>query len=671
MSFSLKLFGGAALEGAQGPVSGPAVQRHRLALLALLAGTRSRSVGRERVMAFLWPERESDPARRLLNQSVHALRHELGADAILSVGEDLQLNPAIVRSDVAAFEEALGRGDNDAAVALYTGPFLDGFFLDDAPEFEQWAQTERDRLANARAKAIESLAERAERAGESARATEWWRARAAHDPYDTRVAIRLMQAMERAGNRAGALQHGGTHQRLLRDELGIERVPEVDELVARLRADGQAGPRADWHAREPDGEVPATSFREVASPAIPSRSPGAVDMAGGDASRSRTVLAAAAIVIVAALIAGGSLLGGPRRGTNEPTVQPASIDAIAQAVARELELRQRGDTSPRTPAHRTANIAAYELYLRGTDPTLTRSDSGVQRGLEYFRRAVALDSNYAAAWAGLARMTMRSSGNVPAVRRQTRDSAEALVRKSLALDDSVAEAHAILAVLRLRAYDFAGAERHFTRALALEPNHARNREWYAKFYLMEARPADALAEATRTLSLAPLSPTANAEYAHALLVNDRCAEALPRLESLKDVHPPLLRVGAITAACLMKLGRWNEALALIGSDNDPYSMALRGYSLARMGRADQARRIQDSLRTLWQLDSIGAYLLAFIPAGERNRTEAFRWIERSADDMSLGYFPGISLATAGPPLDELRDDPRMVRILDRLRNQNR
>ena len=74
---------------------------------------------------------------------------------------------------------------------------------------------------------------------------------------------------------------------------------------------------------------------------------------------------------------------------------------------------------------------------------------------------------------------------------------------------------------------------------------------------------------------------------------------------------------------------------------------------------------------LWEQDSIGAYLLAFIPAGRRDLPEAFRWIERSAEDMSLGYFPGISLATASAPLDELRDDPRMLRILDRIRRQNR
>ena len=103
MSFSLKLLGGVTLAGERGALAGPAVQRHRLALLALLATVRPGTVSRDRLMAWLWPERDIEPARRLLNQAVHALRQALGADAILSVGEDLQLNPQVVQCDVVAF----------------------------------------------------------------------------------------------------------------------------------------------------------------------------------------------------------------------------------------------------------------------------------------------------------------------------------------------------------------------------------------------------------------------------------------------------------------------------------------------------------------------------------------------------------------------------------------
>jgi TolB-like protein/Flp pilus assembly protein TadD len=140
-----------------------------------------------------------------------------------------------VRCDVRDFEDALARGELARAVGLYTGPFLDGFFLADAPEFEHWATRERERLATAYARALESLAEGAERERDYRGAAEWWKARAANDLLDSRVALRLMRALEAAGNRAGALQHASVHQRLLQEELGLQLTPEIAELVQELR----------------------------------------------------------------------------------------------------------------------------------------------------------------------------------------------------------------------------------------------------------------------------------------------------------------------------------------------------------------------------------------------------------------------------------------------------
>jgi DNA-binding SARP family transcriptional activator len=235
MPFSLKLFGGVALAGAQGPLRGPAVQRHCLALLALLAASRRQAVSRDQVIAWLWPERDVEPAVRLLDQTVAALREALGADAIGTAGEDLLLDAGQIQCDVVVFEEALAAGAADRAAALYAGAFLDGFFLDDTPEFEHWVERERARLGKAYARAVEALAEAAERAGDAREATDWWRARAAHDPFDSRVARRLMQALEGMGNRAGALQHAASHQQLLREELEIEAAPGIQVLAEQLR----------------------------------------------------------------------------------------------------------------------------------------------------------------------------------------------------------------------------------------------------------------------------------------------------------------------------------------------------------------------------------------------------------------------------------------------------
>src|SRR6185437_6883866 len=143
------------------PLTGQAVQRHRIALLALLAVSAERGFSREKLLGFLWPESETDNARQLLNQAVYSRRKALGDDAILSHGDDLRLNLDVVHSDVAEFEDAMNRRDYAAAAHLYCGPFLDGFSLGEAQEFEWWVDRERQRLAGAHLRALEALAESA------------------------------------------------------------------------------------------------------------------------------------------------------------------------------------------------------------------------------------------------------------------------------------------------------------------------------------------------------------------------------------------------------------------------------------------------------------------------------------------------------------------------------
>src|SRR5919108_1097885 len=98
--FTLHLFGGVGLKDERGFITGPAAQRHRLALLALLAVHRD-GVSRDKLIAYLWPERDSKQGRNLLKQGVHALRRALRDDAILAAGDELRLNSSVVQTDVA------------------------------------------------------------------------------------------------------------------------------------------------------------------------------------------------------------------------------------------------------------------------------------------------------------------------------------------------------------------------------------------------------------------------------------------------------------------------------------------------------------------------------------------------------------------------------------------
>ncbi|HEX5868879.1 MAG TPA: hypothetical protein VFY65_00615, partial [Longimicrobium sp.] len=132
-------------------------------------------MGRERIIGLLWPDHRTDAARHLLSESLYVLRKELGEDAFVSAGDEVGLNPAVVLSDVAEFERAMDEGRLEDGTRLYRGPFMDGFFVSGAAEFERWAETERDRLARAFTRALECLAEEADAARRAQDAAGWWR----------------------------------------------------------------------------------------------------------------------------------------------------------------------------------------------------------------------------------------------------------------------------------------------------------------------------------------------------------------------------------------------------------------------------------------------------------------------------------------------------------------
>jgi DNA-binding SARP family transcriptional activator/tRNA A-37 threonylcarbamoyl transferase component Bud32 len=237
MSLWLRVLGGARVEGPDGPLRGRAAHRRRLAVLALLAAAPRRTLGRERLIGYLWPDSPADAARHLLSESLHVLRKELDENLFLSSGDEIGLNPEILRCDLIEFSAAIAAGDWKRAVEYYGGPLLDGFYVDDAPEFERWAEARREELAREYARALEALAEASEAAGDPVAAAAWWTRFAVHDPFNSRIALRLMEALAAGGERARAIQFSAIHSARLREELGIDPDPEIERLVERLRSE--------------------------------------------------------------------------------------------------------------------------------------------------------------------------------------------------------------------------------------------------------------------------------------------------------------------------------------------------------------------------------------------------------------------------------------------------
>ena len=785
--FHLETLGMLVLREPEGraSVAADAQQSRRLALLAVLAASGGRGCSRDRLLLLFWPDSSQQRARHSLEQLLYLIRRTVDASVFAGVNP-LRLNPAVMTSDVAELEQSLREGDLEAAVALYHGPFLEGFYLSDSPEFEQWMEGERARLEAAYTKALERLAQSAEGAEDHEAAVGWWRKLADADPVSSRNALGLMRALAKAGEHAAALRHADRYQKLVKQELGTSAGPEIASLAAEIRAGAETArsaparpapatpaprplsPRAPSESRERTLEPPtlaprarrhssraalygiaafllavvifaATQLRdappdtpvaEAAAPSIAvlplsnlSADPGDALLADGMTEELIAMLAKTGDLRVIAstsvfafrdrqtdvrsiadsLRVSNVLEGGVQKIGSRLRVQVRLVDArdgstrwsetydreiedlfvvqqeIASAVARELGARLGGRAATR-PSRHTQNVAAYELYLRGNDPVHLRSDSGPHQALEYFRQAVALDSTYAAAYAGMARMyaRLRATEDPGMPIRDLEALSLQTALKAVALDDSLAEAHAAVGTIQMNiAGDYRSAEVELKRAIELDPTQARTHEWLVLLYLRTGRPAEALSEARRALEIDPLSSSAHAELANALIANGRYDEALTHLAHIQNVQPPLLRTAQIAAQAYAMKEMWEEAIAAIrplaerdlaAASSTSQSAALYGYLLARSGQREEADRVLQTLLARSQRTSTGAFDVAAVYAGLGDFDQAFAWLDRMIDDGSV---PQPHFSIMSPLFEDLRRDPRFERVRERLGIQNR
>ena len=311
--FRLETLGSLALTG--GPAAAVTTQRRRLALLALLAVAGERGLTRDKLAAYLWPDSPSDNARHGLEQLLYELRRQLGNSVVLGP-DPLRLNPETITSDVTEFRQAVARGAPVEAVELYRGPFLDGFYLSDAAEFERWAQEERSHLAGKYAWALEGLADAARGGRDHAAEIAWRRRLVATDPLNGGSALSLMRALASAGDGAGALQYARVYETLMREELDSAPDLPFKTFVQELRAaQASAAPSDEPASHGANSDATPSPLAELAPlPALeglPRRS-----AAPWASRRVVAVLAALVTVITGAIVA---FVWQPHRSLDEST----------------------------------------------------------------------------------------------------------------------------------------------------------------------------------------------------------------------------------------------------------------------------------------------------------------------------------------------------------------
>ena len=754
-------------------------QRKGLGLLALLAVAGDRGLTRESVVAFIWPEIGDERARISLKQLIHSLRSQLRAPELLLPTAELRLNPEVITSDVGDFRAAVEKADHESAAALHASPFLDGFYLKGADEFERWAATERSSFALSAARAVEAMARQSAERGDTRAAVDWWRRLASADPLSARAATGLMLGLDAAGERAAALQHARVYEQLMRTELGASPDPTVLQVIERLRGSSAASPpepttsgvgtvrsastsidttlasepdaitapRPDgvqstrWPARmmvaalaagvvalglwmrssrvtRPDSAAATVgaSLAPSGAPSIavlpfantsgdPANEPfsdgltdeliatlSAIDglrVAGRTSSfalkgKRLGVRAVADTLGVATVLEGSVRREGQRLKVAAQLVNTVSgtvlwtqtydrelvdVFAVQEDIARAIggvlrvKLLRDGSERIRRP---TEDAVAHDLYLRGrylVNLRLTRE--GAARAEQYFKQAIARDSSYASAYAGLSDIHTRRAVFGFGRPQEEFASARAYALRALALDSSSAEAHTSLAhVLCMHDFDWKGSEREFRRAISLSRAYTFARVIFAVCLASEGRSEEGLAQLDTAREIDPLSPMVPNMRGRLLVSSGQPDLGIRSLNEALELNPQFDLAHQQLGHAYLQKRMYPEAIAelrraaLVSGARDSAELA---YVYAVAGQRAEARRVI-ALLTRRPARYIPPYHLAMAYTGLGDFEEAFRLLERGYAERA-SFMGGVKTDRS---FDPLRSDPRWTHLLARM-----
>jgi adenylate cyclase len=334
---------------------------------------------------------------------------------------------------------------------------------------------------------------------------------------------------------------------------------------------------------------------------------------------------------------------------------------IARDVSDKLRVELSGDEERQLAKKYTASPEAYQLYLKGRFHWNKRTPEGVQKAIQYFNQAIALDPNYALAYAGLADAYAVIFDYERGYQLDNIDKGREAAMKALALDHGLAEAHASLGLILLNSYDLAGAERELKQALQLNPNYASAHQWYGNLLLATGKIEEALVEYRRALEIEPLSVLMNNVLASGLFFARKYDESIAQSQKTLEIDPAYAAAHGNLAFCYVM--------------KDDYTKAVEHFAKSRelSGDAGAAKRMreffaqggwQGYLRSQLKDPRVLAtpYTLARIHLRLSNKDEAIAQLYKSFERRE----PQLLRIKVDPRLDGLDADPRFQELVRRM-----
>jgi tetratricopeptide (TPR) repeat protein len=316
----------------------------------------------------------------------------------------------------------------------------------------------------------------------------------------------------------------------------------------------------------------------------------------------------------------------------------------------------------------TTNVEAYQLYLKGRFHLFKLTPAGIQTGTNYFQQAIDIDPNYALAYVGLAaanRALVLSADMRP---NDFFPKAKAAAEKAIQIDDSLAEAHAVLGfTIFWYDWDWAAAEKEFKRALELNPNSADAHWGYAHLLSNYGRHPEALAEIKRARELDPLSLIINASEGLYLIDAGRPDDGLASLQKTMEIEPNFWFAHMFASYAYSDKGMYDQAVAEAkrarelnpGSSQPPSLMA---YALAKSGRQAEARAILDEMIRPADGHFVPPFHIALIYNGLGDREQTLAWLDRGLSERD----PKMTFLKVDRKWSSLNDDQHFQEIVKKV-----
>jgi TolB-like protein/Flp pilus assembly protein TadD len=338
---------------------------------------------------------------------------------------------------------------------------------------------------------------------------------------------------------------------------------------------------------------------------------------------------------------------------------------IARQVANQVRIILTPEEHARLGSARQVNPEAHEWYLKARYHWNKRTEESVRKALSYFQRAIDNDPTYAQGYAGLADSynILGYYNALPPMEAYPKGKAAAL--KALEIDNSLAEPHATLGVVKRDfEWDWSGADEAFQCAIELNPGCVEAYHWRGTLLSMLGRHAEALREKTTALALDPLSVVIRTDLARMFYFARDYDQALEQYRAALDLDSNFGVTHLWLAHVYEQRGRFEQAIAELEtgmrlSTGSTFALAKLGHGYAMAGRRDEAHSVLEQLNALSSEKYVSPYDIAIVHVGFQENDEAFAWLQRALEQRSLwlGYL------NVEPQLDPLRSDPRFQELL--------